>query len=238
MNKRSDISDVEKYYLKRQKNYKGAGGFDVSENDELESREKYKRYKRRKVADESQRINSSTVPPDNCDRCKRELIESYLWLSYGEAICDRCREENEGDYKYITKTDAKQIYLLKDADLELRKPSLRYVLKKNPRNPKYGDMALYLEKQVEERAYLVHGGIDGLEEARRIAEEKSNKRMINKVKKEMANIRKDLRDKESFIKDYNTLRHDCSYGDEIELPNEEYQKICVKCGSIKKYTKM
>ncbi|KAK6018901.1 XPA protein [Ostertagia ostertagi] len=41
--------------------------------------------------------------------------------------------------------------LLKDCDLDLRKPVLRYWAKKNPHNPRYGDMKLYLKFKVVER---------------------------------------------------------------------------------------
>lgn len=38
--------------------------------------------------------------------------------------------------------------MLKDCDLDLRKPILRYISKKNPHNPRYGEMKLYLKAQV------------------------------------------------------------------------------------------
>lgn len=48
----------------------------------------------------------------------------------------------------IAKTEAKKEYLLKDCDFDIRKPPLRFVSKKNPHNPRYGDMKLYLKLQV------------------------------------------------------------------------------------------
>ncbi|CEF65396.1 DNA repair protein complementing XP-A cells [Strongyloides ratti] len=125
MSKNKGLTDVEKLYLKRQRNWDGKGGFDISENDEMESRERYRQWKRKKNAEENEIINFKNPPPENCSRCMKNLIQSYLWASYGVPVCDDCRLEYEGDYKFITKTDAKQIYLLKDADLELRKPALR-----------------------------------------------------------------------------------------------------------------
>uniref|UniRef100_A0A0K0FNW1 DNA repair protein complementing XP-A cells (inferred by orthology to a human protein) n=1 Tax=Strongyloides venezuelensis TaxID=75913 RepID=A0A0K0FNW1_STRVS len=237
MGKNKGLTDVEKFYLKRQRNWDDAGGFDVSENNEMESREQSRRLKRKRNVEENEIINSKNPPPEHCNRCKKDLILSYLWTSYGVAICDDCKVEHEGDYKCITKTDAKQIYLLKDVDLELRKPPLRFVLKKNPRNPKYGDMALFLECQVEERAYEVHGGFEGLEEARRLAAEKSNKRMLNKVKKEMNKIKKDLKDKEIFNTNYMKLQHQCIYGEESKISEDEYKQSCIQCGHVKKYSK-
>jgi len=57
------------------------------------------------------------------------------------------RDTNE-KHKLITKTDAKTKYQLKDVDLDKREPLLRYIVKKNPRHEKWGEMKLYLESQV------------------------------------------------------------------------------------------
>jgi len=51
-------------------------------------------------------------------------------------------------HKLITKSDAKTKYQLKDVDLDKREPLLRYFIKKNPHNEKWGEMKLYLESQV------------------------------------------------------------------------------------------
>jgi len=51
-------------------------------------------------------------------------------------------------HKLITKTDAKNKYQLKDVDIDKREPLLRYIVKKNPRHEKWGEMKLYLESQV------------------------------------------------------------------------------------------
>src|SRR6218665_503910 len=51
-------------------------------------------------------------------------------------------------HRLITKTDAKDKYLLKDVDLERREPTLKFILKKNPHNTRWGEMKLFLESQV------------------------------------------------------------------------------------------
>lgn len=57
------------------------------------------------------------------------------------------RDANDDKYSLITRTDARQEYLLKDCDLDLREPILRFILRKNPLNPRWGDMKLYLRLQ-------------------------------------------------------------------------------------------
>lgn len=94
---------------------------------------------------------------------------------------------NPEKYKTISRTRAKSEYLLKDEDLDLRRPTLRYVSKKNPHNPRYGDMKLYLELQVKERALELHGSIQEMENTRELRQEKKEvltaKKYENKIKK-------------------------------------------------------
>ena len=70
--------------------------------------------------------------------------------------------EKDGPHQLITKTDAKKEFLLKDSDFEKGqrdKPfvPLKFVLRKNPHNPRWGDMKLFLRSQVESRALEVWG---------------------------------------------------------------------------------
>lgn len=62
--------------------------------------------------------------------------------------------DNEEKHKLISRTEAKQTYLLKDCDLDKREPPLKFILKKNPHNPRWGDMKLYLKLQVLARRRL------------------------------------------------------------------------------------
>lgn len=61
----------------------------------------------------------------------------------------------ENKHKLLTRTEAKQEYLLKDCDLDKREPVLRFILKKNPHNPHWGDMKLYLKLQVLNLVLLI-----------------------------------------------------------------------------------
>ena len=64
-----------------------------------------------------------------------------------ESCCFIYRDSDE-KHKLITKTDAKNKYLLKDCDFDKREPPLAFIVKKNPHNPRWGDMKLFLELQV------------------------------------------------------------------------------------------
>uniref|UniRef100_A0AC35TZA3 XPA_C domain-containing protein n=1 Tax=Rhabditophanes sp. KR3021 TaxID=114890 RepID=A0AC35TZA3_9BILA len=239
MSKRKQISSVEASYVRKQDDYEGAGGFDLREVTAIAERDQYRKSKRARVRDGNKKASLGELMPENCDRCNNKMEESTLWSDYGFGICDGCREEHRGDYKLITKTDAKLVYLLKDEDLEYRQPALRYLLKKNPHNPRYGDMALYLEKQVEERSLSIYGDQGGLDLARKIADEKRSTRLVNKYKKQMNEIKRDIRAKEKFSKDYNLISHECTYQPEIyDEAKDEYSKRCDECQEVIKYQKI
>ncbi|KIH56825.1 DNA repair protein [Ancylostoma duodenale] len=84
------------------------------------------------------------------------MFDSWLWERYNHPVCDGCRDDL-GEHKLIPRTEAKSTYLLKDCDLDLRNPPLRFWAKKNPHNPRYGDMKLYLKCQVVERMLEIYG---------------------------------------------------------------------------------
>lgn len=112
--------------------------------------------------------------------------------------------DEKGVHKLVAKTDAKRQYLLKDCDFDLRKPPLRFISKKNPHNPRYGDMKLYLQlqvrqlfnqtlrNQVEARALEIYESWENLEEekanrnaSREAATEKKFEKKIREMRKEV-----------------------------------------------------
>nr|SVE84040.1 EOG090X0KP6 [Daphnia pulex] len=104
--------------------------------------------------EQSKEIVISEIPapiilPDrpHCDECEQPLHDSLLYRSFSCPVCDTCKDANDDKYSLITRTDARQEYLLKDCDLDLREPILRFILRKNPLNPRWGDMKLYLRLQ-------------------------------------------------------------------------------------------
>ena len=53
----------------------------------------------------------------------------------------------DGKHELITKTDAKSTFLLTDYDMDKREPILKFILRKNPHNPRWGDMKLFLRQE-------------------------------------------------------------------------------------------
>lgn len=91
-----------------------------------------------------------------------------------------CFRDNEDKHSLITRTEAKQEYLLKDCDLDKREPPLKFIVRKNPHNVRWGEMKLYLHLQVEKRALEVWGNEETLIEEK---EKRDVKRQEGKIKK-------------------------------------------------------
>eukprot|EP00076_Gallus_gallus_P034884 XP_025000422.1 DNA repair protein complementing XP-A cells homolog isoform X1 [Gallus gallus] len=169
-----------------------------------------------------------------CGDCGKEFMDSYLMQHFDWATCDNCRDA-EDKHKLITRTEAKEEYLLKDCDLDKREPVLRFIVKKNPHNPRWGDMKLYLKLQVIKRALEVWGNEESLQEAkeqRRDSREKmKQKRFDKKVKELRRAVRSSLWKKTASI-------HEHEYGPEENVDEETYKKTCTVCGHELTYEKM
>ena len=74
-------------------------------------------------------------------------------------------------------------------DLDKREPPLKYILKTNPHNSHWGDMKLYLEKQVYERAMQIWGSEEKIEEELEKREENKVKTKVKKYNKQMKGIK-------------------------------------------------
>lgn len=100
-----------------------------------------------------------------CEECDELFLDSFLLKTYDHAVCDKCKDMDV-QHKLISKTEAKNIYQLKDVDIDKREPILKFISRKNPHNPRWGEMKLYLCLQVERRAMDIHGSLEKIEEIR------------------------------------------------------------------------
>ncbi|XP_068245740.1 DNA repair protein complementing XP-A cells [Palaemon carinicauda] len=171
----------------------------------------------------------------HCLECNQVFNNSYLFHSFDHPVCDQCRD-NDDKHSLITKTDAKNEYLLKDSDLEKREPPLKFIVRKNPHNSRWGDMKLFLKLQVEKRSLEIWGTEEALEEA---IEKKEDQREISKQKrfnKKMKELRMNVR---SSLYTRATKNHEHEYGEETYLPDEdEYSRTCQTCGHTYTYDKL
>lgn len=122
----------------------------------------------------------------SCEGCQSEQvpIDPDYYDIFGVSVCYACKESNPL-YTLITKTQARTEFLLTDeelADASLM-PSLS---RKNPHNPRWSDMKLYLRRQCRDFALKKFDGEAGLEaasEARSGAKsERKSKQFLKKLK--------------------------------------------------------
>ncbi|NXS21978.1 XPA protein, partial [Mystacornis crossleyi] len=169
-----------------------------------------------------------------CGDCGKEFMDSYLMQHFDWATCDNCRDV-EDKHRLITRTEAKEEYLLKDCDLDKREPVLRFIVKKNPHNSRWGEMKLYLKLQVIKRSLEVWGSEEALQEAkelRRDSREKMKQKKFDKKVKELRHaVRSSLWKKETSI-------HEHEYGPEENIDEDTYKKTCTVCGHELTYEKM
>ena len=179
------------------------------------------------------------LPPDQptCEDCDKDFAQSYLHSTFEHSVCDECKNmERDGPHELITKTDAKKQFLITDAHLEREGRNLKFLLRKNPHNPRYGDMKLFLRLQIEKLALEIWGSEEELEKEIEKREAKQVLLKEKKYNKKMKDLRKAVRSS-LFTKDFSTHTH--SYGEEsYDQDKDEYSKVCTECGQILTYEKM
>jgi len=81
-----------------------------------------------------------------CNDCGHMFGNSFLRDKFNYDVCDECNKDDK--YPLMTLSEVKSEYLLSDNHLK-RDPPLKFLLKKNPHHSGWGEMKLFLMKQVE-----------------------------------------------------------------------------------------
>ena len=103
----------------------GGGGFLLDER-ELEEDVEERAAKIAKIAEDE--IADVPLSYQTCVDCDEEYSDSYLFKGFGLSICDKCK--NDENSLLITKTTAREEFLLKDCDFDKREPPLRFISRK------------------------------------------------------------------------------------------------------------
>ncbi|XP_055715502.1 DNA repair protein complementing XP-A cells homolog [Phlebotomus papatasi] len=173
---------------------------------------------------------------DECMECADKFAESYLMNHFNYPVCDNCRDSDD-KHSLITKTDAKKEYLLQDCDLEKREPPLKYIVRKNPHNVRWGEMKLYLHVQIEKRALEVWGSEERLREEHELRDEKREKSKIKKYNKQMKQLRMDMRS--SLYDKTSAASHTHNFGPETYNEDDDtYTHTCLTCKYTETFEKM
>lgn len=226
---------VEKLYKKSQECYSSAGGFMEDDDEEEERRERIAEYRQRRA--DAEAAASWMDAPDDCSICKKPLLDSFLWERFNYPVCDFCRDD-KGAHRLIARTEAKETYMLKDCDLDIRKPVLRYISKKNPHNPRYGEMKLYLKAQLEERCLEIYKSWSNVEATKKSKTIQKEERVEKRFEKKIKEMRSQVRGPKG-PKAQRSKLHVHNFGDEAyDTERDEYKKICKDCGYEMFYEKM
>lgn len=170
-----------------------------------------------------------------CEDCCKEFVESVFFDKLGEMICNTCRL-NEEKYPLISKTAAREKYLLNGDDIEKREPPLKHISRKNPYNQSWSGMKLYLESHVKQRCLDVYGSLEKMEERREEREAQAKQAKQKKFDKKVKDLRLAVRS--SLIKK-SSEAHQHEYGTEQHDEEEDmYFKTCNSCGHTLSYEKM
>ncbi|XP_046662465.1 DNA repair protein complementing XP-A cells homolog [Homalodisca vitripennis] len=171
-----------------------------------------------------------------CEECKQKFGDSFLLKSFDYNVCDGCRD-NEEKHCLITRTDAKNEFLLKDCDLDKREPILKFIVRKNPHNVRWGEMKLYLRKQIEARALEVWGSEEQLEKELELREEKRILAKTKKYNKNMKALRMNVRS--SLFNKTTSASHEHDFGPETYNEDEDnYSHTCKTCQYEETFEKM
>lgn len=172
----------------------------------------------------------------SCEECGKEFNESYLFETFNLPVCNACRDPDE-KHSLITKSEAKDQYLLKDYDLDKREPPLKYIVKKNPHNSHWGEMKLYLHLQIEKRALEVWESEEKLIEEKERRDIKRQETKIKRFNKKVKQLRMQVRS--SVYDKTKKANHVHNFGpDTYNEDNDDYTHTCVECDYEETYEKM
>lgn len=186
----------------------------------------------------------------SCVECQMNFLTSFLQKHFDEPICDNCREkysihdedeeiqdENAIRYSLITRTSAKDKFLLTDYDLDKREPKLKCIEKRNPHNQRWGVMRLYLRCQIQQLSERIHQGktLEKLAERDERKAERKRKQYEKQVEQLRLDVRSSLQTKRireihEHQYDETTIRHN--------KETDTYTKTCRECGHQYEYEEM
>ncbi|KAJ1980201.1 DNA repair protein rad14 [Dimargaris verticillata] len=164
-----------------------------------------------------------------CRECGSLDVDPLFFKIFTLTVCPACKQAHPEKYSLITKTEAKQDYLLTDE--ELRDAAiLPHWEKPNPRKSTWNNMMLYVREQVELYAFKRWGGEAELDKEFERREEEKKQRKAKKFKANLRDLRNRTRTSLWQRRDFDA-KHVHEYGELVENPETgETEKTCQTCG--------
>ncbi|TVY91228.1 DNA repair protein RAD14 [Lachnellula willkommii] len=177
-----------------------------------------------------------------CRECGGMEID-WQWLDvFKTSVCSRCKDKFPEKYSLLTKTEAKDDYLLTDPELK-DGDLLPHLSKPNPHKSHWHDMMLFLRYQVEEYAFTTKWGsaeaLDAEFEKREIdkkqRKEAKFKSKLHELKKKTRTdaYRRNLKNGGKAGQFGDTIgggKHEHEWGQTVENADGMTVKTCVECG--------
>ncbi|KAL6720333.1 hypothetical protein ACLMJK_002254 [Lecanora helva] len=178
-----------------------------------------------------------------CRECASLEID-WKWEDvFGCAVCNSCKDKLPEKYSLLTKTEAKEDYLITDPELK-DEELLPHLERPNPHKSTWNNMMLYLRYQVEEYAFNKKwGSAEALDAEFERREGDKKRRKEDKFKSKLEELKKKTR-VEAYRRSRKAGGGGGKFGDEIgkggkhthvwgrPVENEEGTgvKSCVECG--------
>ncbi|KAI8329526.1 XPA protein C-terminus-domain-containing protein [Chlamydoabsidia padenii] len=132
-------------------------------------------------------LDPATAP--KCKDCDSLNVDSVFYQVFHLCVCNDCKEKYPEKYSLITKTEAREDYLLTDPELK-DKDLLPHWSKPNPRKSTWNNMMLYVREMVEEYAFKKWGGSEGLDAEYERRESQKKEKKDKKFKEKLADLRR------------------------------------------------
>ncbi|KAL8907679.1 MAG: hypothetical protein Q9207_001247 [Kuettlingeria erythrocarpa] len=128
-----------------------------------------------------------------CRECGSLEIDFKWEEIFACAICNACKEKFPDKYSLLTKTEAREDYLLTDPELKDQE-LLPHLERPNPHKATFHNMMLFLRYQVEEYAFEKKwGSAEALDEEFSRREKEKKKRKEDKFKLKLQDLKKKTR---------------------------------------------
>ncbi|KAL6248186.1 DNA repair protein rad14 [Rhinocladiella similis] len=178
----------------------------------------------------------------SCRDCGTQEVD-WKWLEvFGIAVCNACKDKLPEKYSLLTKTEAKEDYLLTDPELKDEK-LLPHLERPNPHKSSWHNMFLYLRCQVEDYAFSEKkwGSAEALDAEFERRQTDKKRRKESKFKSRLADLKKRTRVEAhqrsrkggggNFGDDVGERKHVHEFGRSIDNPESGIPvKKCIICG--------
>lgn len=158
-----------------------------------------------------------------CRECSTLEID-YKWQDiFGIGICPNCREKYPDKYSLLTKTEARDDYLLTDPELK-DEDLLPHLERPNPHKTNWNNMQLFLRLQVETYAFspAKWGSAEALDEEYEKRTKVAKERKEKKFSKKLEELKKRTRMEAYKRAKFGNGGEEAKFGDRIQFMGDKH----------------